>query len=778
MKNILIFICLLLSVTAFTQEKRLALVIGNGDYENAGRLANPENDAKAISKKLSELGFDVIEYVNLDQRSMKMAIDEFGVRLKGYDVGLFFYAGHGLQVDGNNYLIPSDARLDDVTDVEYNCVRADRVLGKMESSNSKTNIVILDACRDNPFERSWNRGVKGKGLAFMNAPAGSLIAYATSPGRTASDGTGKNGTYTEALLKHIGTTNLSIEDIFKRVRITVEESTRGQQIPWESTSLMGSFYFVFDENLPEMSESEIPSQWVIITSEPESADLYINDQHVGQTPFQQEMKEGNYTYSLEKDLYHKESGQFQLVADEGRQKIEVVLKPNFGYAKIYTTPEQGATISIDGNIEAKTTPFETGMLKSGPHTLTVSKNMYRTQSQPFSIVDGQTTELTVNMLPTFGKLTINSYPEEGATISINEQPTGGVTPYTNDRLSSGEYTVTLRKEWYETKTERFSLTDGENKVFNINLKPIFGEVDITSEPGSEIYIDGQLKGTGTYSGRLTIGLHTLEAKKENFHPEQAKTEIVMGEKREVTLKLKPMQGTLKIVATPFETRIKLNGTDYGTTPQTIKKLAAGKYTMELSKDGYSSVIKQIEIIDNEITEINEELAADHLAVEEVRTEPEDERIPEKPSSTESGEESREVRAGMTIMMSALVPGLGLSRLSEGKPYWLLGVGGYACIGSSIYFNRRAAASYDDYLNPVDFDQVPIDYDHAIQQQQISRACAISAAVIWIGELTFTTIRVLKMKNNPLSSREGGSLYLGYRHNSVNGVPMLSLNFIF
>ena len=148
MKRALFFICLLLSITAFSQEKRLALVIGNGKYDQAGTLANPENDAKAISRKLRDLNFDVIEHVNLDQRSMKIAIDEFGVKLKDYDIGLFFYAGHGLQVDGNNYLIPSDAKLTDKNDVEYNCVRADRVLGKMESSNSKTNIVILDACRD------------------------------------------------------------------------------------------------------------------------------------------------------------------------------------------------------------------------------------------------------------------------------------------------------------------------------------------------------------------------------------------------------------------------------------------------------------------------------------------------------------------------------------------------------------------------------------------------------------------------------------------------------
>jgi hypothetical protein len=777
MKRAIFLICLLLSVTAFSQEKRLALVIGNGNYDYGGTLPNPENDAKAISRKLRDLDFDVIEHVNLDQKSMKIAIDEFGAKLKGYDVGLFFYAGHGLQVDGNNYLVPSDARLSDITDVEYNCVRADRVLGKMESSNSKTNIVILDACRDNPFERSWNRGVKGKGLAFMNAPPGSIIAYATSPGRTASDGTGKNGLYTEALLKYIGTTNLSIENIFKKVRIAVEDNSSGQQIPWESTSLMGNFYFVFDENLPAMSEEEIPSQWVIITSEPDAGDLYINDQHVGQTPFQQEMKEGNYTYSIKKDLYHTETGRFSLVAEEGRKKIEIIFKPNFGHAKICSTPESGATISIDGNLQSNTTPLVTGVLKSGEHTVTVSKNMYKTNTQSFNIVDGQTTEVIVNMIPNFGKLTINSYPEDGARISLNEQPTGEVTPYTREKFTSGEYTVTLRKEWYETKTEKFIISDGENKVLNINLKPIFGEITITSEPESDIYVDGQLKGNGTYSGRLTAGLHTLEAKKENFDSDQTKTEIVIGGKKEINLKLNPQQGTLKIVTTPFETQIKLNGKDYGTTPQTIKKLAAGKYQMELSKDGYSRVTKQIEIIENAVTEINEELSADNLAIDENKITTENERIIDTPSPKVAREGHKEIKAGKAILMSAVLPGLGLSRFSGGKPYWLYGVGSYACVATSIIYNRKAASSYDDYLNPTVLDQVSSDYNNAISQQKISRAFAISAAAIWIGDLAFTGIRVLQTKRQ-LSAKGGSTLYIGYYHNSVNGVPMLSLNLTF
>lgn len=223
--------------------KRLALVIGNSDYTYAGHLANTVNDARDMNSVLEKLGFTVFKYENCNQKDMKKAVDKFGRNLTNYDVGLFFYAGHGIQVGGNNYLIPIDAKLENENDTEYDTVRADRILAKMESADSKTNIIILDACRDNPFERSWRRGARGNGLAFMNAPSGTIIAYATSPGNTASDGTGKNGLYTSAILQHIQTPNITIEQMFKRVRSTIMDWSGKQQIPWESTSLRGDFYF-------------------------------------------------------------------------------------------------------------------------------------------------------------------------------------------------------------------------------------------------------------------------------------------------------------------------------------------------------------------------------------------------------------------------------------------------------------------------------------------------------------------------------------------------------
>jgi uncharacterized caspase-like protein len=247
LKYTVVLATMLLLFSAFNvsanQEHRLALLIGNSHYTHGGSLDNPVNDVRAMKKALEGLGFTVMKYEDCSQKTMKRAMDKFGRRLKGKNVGLFFYAGHGVQVNGHNYLLPVDAKLDSENDAEYDCVRADRVLAKMESAGSRTNIVILDACRDNPFERSWRRGTKGAGLAFMNAPSGSLIAYSTAPGKTALDGRGKNSPYTSALLQHIGTPNITVIQMFQRVRSTVRNKSGNKQTPWESTSLGGDFYF-------------------------------------------------------------------------------------------------------------------------------------------------------------------------------------------------------------------------------------------------------------------------------------------------------------------------------------------------------------------------------------------------------------------------------------------------------------------------------------------------------------------------------------------------------
>ena len=196
---ILLTVTILASNALQAEETRIALVIGNSDYAS-GPLPNPANDAKLIGEALTGLGFDVIARRNADQVTMKRAIQEFGSRLEKAGpgaVGLFYYAGHGVQLSGRNYLIPTTARIDREGDVEIEAVSADWVIEQMRYARNRLNIVILDACRNNPFTRSM-RSVD-HGLATMDAPAGILIAYSTAPGAVAADGAGRNSPYTEAL---------------------------------------------------------------------------------------------------------------------------------------------------------------------------------------------------------------------------------------------------------------------------------------------------------------------------------------------------------------------------------------------------------------------------------------------------------------------------------------------------------------------------------------------------------------------------------------------------
>ena len=224
-----------------TAEQRFALIIGNAVYETSP-LKNPVNDARAMAQTLTALGFQVILKENVNQVEMKRAVREFGEKIKNGGIGLFYFAGHGVQVKGQNYLVPVGATITKEEEVEYEGVDVGFVMAQMEAAKNKMNIVILDACRNNPFARSYRS--ESNGLASISAPSGTLIAYATAPGSVASDGDGANGLYTQELLFNLKTVGLNIEEVFKRVRISVREKTQNKQTPWESSSLTGDFFFV------------------------------------------------------------------------------------------------------------------------------------------------------------------------------------------------------------------------------------------------------------------------------------------------------------------------------------------------------------------------------------------------------------------------------------------------------------------------------------------------------------------------------------------------------
>jgi uncharacterized caspase-like protein len=221
-------------------ERRTALIIGNSAY-GSGPLKNPVNDATDMAATLKKAGFTVTLRKNANLREMIESIEEFGNTLKRGGVGLFYYAGHGVQVGGVNYLLPIGARINKEGDVRYEAVDAGRVLTEMETANNGLNIVILDACRDNPFGRSVRSS--SRGLAIVtNAPTGTFISYSTGAGQVAKDGTGRNSPYTKALLENISKPGLTINEVFMSVRSKVKRETG--QVPWELSSLEGNFFFI------------------------------------------------------------------------------------------------------------------------------------------------------------------------------------------------------------------------------------------------------------------------------------------------------------------------------------------------------------------------------------------------------------------------------------------------------------------------------------------------------------------------------------------------------
>jgi uncharacterized caspase-like protein len=234
------------ALTPAAAEKRVALVIGNAAYQNVPPLRNPSNDATDIATKLRDLGFDVVEGIDLGKRDMEKRIRAFAEQLNGADVGLFYYAGHGLQVNQKNYLAPIDAELKSETDLDFEAVELDLVLKQMLRS-AGTSLVFLDACRDNPLVQKLAQSGRslniGRGLARVEPVSSMMIVYSAEFGKVALDGTGRNSPFTEALLRHIGEEGESISDMMIEVRNDVRKETGNQQQPIESTQLTGQFFF-------------------------------------------------------------------------------------------------------------------------------------------------------------------------------------------------------------------------------------------------------------------------------------------------------------------------------------------------------------------------------------------------------------------------------------------------------------------------------------------------------------------------------------------------------
>lgn len=234
-------------IKKFSNENKTALIIGNSDYTGFSKLKNSLNDAYDMKATLEQKGFKIHFLQNANLRQTERKIKEFVEDLKDGGVGMVFYAGHGLEVDGRNYLIPVDAKIEDKSEVKYEAYAVNQLIDKMEDAKNRLNILVLDACRNDPFSRST-----GGGLAPLNNAKGMYVAYATAPGKVASDGSGKNGLFTKHLLNEIKKPQ-SLEQLFKNTRQAVFKESNAKQLPWTSSSVMGDFYFTVPSSFEKLT---------------------------------------------------------------------------------------------------------------------------------------------------------------------------------------------------------------------------------------------------------------------------------------------------------------------------------------------------------------------------------------------------------------------------------------------------------------------------------------------------------------------------------------------
>jgi hypothetical protein len=280
-------------------------------------------------------------------------------------------------------------------------------------------------------------------------------------------------------------------------------------------------------------EETIVSQWLAITTNPDDAAIYINDQYVNTGMYQAKHKPGIYSYRIEASLYHTEAGKVEIL--DTKKELNIILKPAFGYLKLSSSPEQGARVFIDGKQQT------------------------------------------------------------------------GTSPFSSDRLASGEHTVQVLKEMYQPQTQKIIIQDGKTTEASLVMKPNYAEVNVAAPAESEVYINNELKGNGPWQGRLNAGIYSVEVRREKHRPAKQDIEVKAGEKRTVNLQPLPIYGSLDVITTPIGASIVIDGKDYGTTPKTISKLLVGDYNVTLSKDGYATIYKKITIVEAKSAELNERM---------------------------------------------------------------------------------------------------------------------------------------------------------------------------
>jgi hypothetical protein len=544
---------------AASPEKRVALVIGNSAYQNTPSLANPRNDATEMGKVLKRIGFDVDVVVDATKPQMDQALRRFGNNLAGAIAAVFYYAGHGIQVDGINYILPVDATLSTERDLSWEVSDLTTVLKQMEGHN-RVNLLFLDACRDNPLSQTLARSmgesrssVIGRGLAPMKANAGTLISYSTKEGEVAADGKGKHSPYTEALLKHIEVPGVEIGLMLRKVREEVIAATKNKQVPWEYGSLLGEFYFTGPVTIqvqPKVYNSATGSKneslyWEFIMNEndPAAYEDYIKN-----------YPDGVFVELAKRKINAlKKGGAKPSVVDVIPQSDRT--KPS-GSLKISSEPTD-ALVLLDGDPMGNT-DMEMSGIDIGKKKLELKKDCFETKTTEVFIKANQQVILNLKLKPSCGAISVTSNPA-GADILMNEKLMG-VTPAELAELKDGTYTISLKKEGYEDWKDTATVKAGKTVLIKADrLKPAVMAKPPSQQPLTEInppvaeqktsdihFAVGATDSLPVKPSGISTGNQQTTVKKDAY-PDHGETVAVQtGKTTSTTASLKPLSKYTKL----------------------------------------------------------------------------------------------------------------------------------------------------------------------------------------------------------------------------------------
>ena len=549
-----------LSMAQAEEGRKVALVIGNSDYKYVPKLANPKNDADGMNAALQGLGFEVIKVIDGSNSELDEALVAFSKRLTGAKVGLFYYAGHGVQSQGANYLIPVDANITEDYQLRTKALDSSTVLDVMNFSGCSLNMVILDACRDNPW-KSTGRSIAGsRGLSVIgNAPQGAIIVYATDPGQVAQDGSGKNGTFTEALLKHIATPGIDVKAMFDRVGADVSKGTGGKQNPWISSKFYGSYYLKADEasnaakapvQAPSAKDSgtQASSASTVPVAPAAFAELFVTADRSGAEVF----------------VNGKKLGPAGAIYKGQPAGVEIELEARSGFwvakRKMTLRPGELEEVSLQLELLKANLLFQV----ANPAAYTLFLDGAELGKLGNGLVKGLTAGFHDAELKAPGmhwKARVEAKPDSTVTVAALPWEVGGIV---FDAPSAAEF-----------KVSQILPKDSKAKA-----------IVFTARGGERLEL-------------LPSGKYAVEASGTGY-PKVSDTLTV---KKGVELAWKPWSmGSLVLMSDPPGATVIVNGSERGQTPLSVRDLAVGNVSVKLIREGYQSISERKLIEEGKATE--------------------------------------------------------------------------------------------------------------------------------------------------------------------------------